>query len=392
MRMARGATPAGALPPGLPLCTDARLSARGDDGVSRYSQELGAAMRLIDPSLWLLHDRFTIAGTGKSRLERWRRWLETRRYVTDYPVVPDQDGRLVGRDVFRRLNVHFDRFGEVTTLQPSGMTCGIAHWSYPMPVRMKGWINIYTVHDTVPFDAPALTDIDPARHRRVLDAIAPGAAAFATVSEAAQADLQRWFGDGIAIVDCGQSVTPVPPTADMLPAGLTSGGYYLFCGREEARKNVPRLIAAWRQSGAKRPLVLVGPGQIAGVEDGLVRLPVQAGAMLSALQAGARALLFPSLVEGFGRPIAEAMVLGTAVLTSRGHATQEVAGDAALLVDPIDTAAIAAGIAALDTDDALVAGLIAAGQERAPAFSCARFAERLSTLYASSIVKAVSHP
>ena len=66
---------------------------------------------------------------------------------------------------------------------------------------------------------------------------------------------------------------------------------------------------------------------------------------LAALYRGARCLVFPSLYEGFGIPILEAMACGTPVVTSRGGATEEVAGGAAVLVDPLDVEAIAAGIA-----------------------------------------------
>jgi glycosyltransferase involved in cell wall biosynthesis len=65
---------------------------------------------------------------------------------------------------------------------------------------------------------------------------------------------------------------------------------------------------------------------------------------LAAIYAGAAALCYPSVMEGFGLPVLEAMSHGTPVLTSRGTSTEEVAGGAAVLVDPLDTAAIAAGI------------------------------------------------
>ena len=69
---------------------------------------------------------------------------------------------------------------------------------------------------------------------------------------------------------------------------------------------------------------------------------------LAELYRGARALVFPSLYEGFGLPVLEAMASGTPVVTSRGGATEEVAGGAAVLVDPLDVDSIAAGIAEAD--------------------------------------------
>jgi glycosyltransferase involved in cell wall biosynthesis len=92
-------------------------------------------------------------------------------------------------------------------------------------------------------------------------------------------------------------------------------------------------------------------------------------------------LLFPSLAEGFGLPIVEAMSLGTPVLTSRGGATEEIAGGAALLVNPIDVAAIADGIHLLATMPDIRNRLSAAGRQRAANFTTARFAQRISDLH-----------
>ena len=107
----------------------------------------------------------------------------------------------------------------------------------------------------------------------------------------------------------------------------------------------------------------------------------------SGVIAGARALLFPSLAEGFGLPIAEAMALGTPVMTSTGGATEEVARSAALLVDPLSLDAMARAIARLDNDAALRTSLAAAGRERARDFSLESFAERLQALHEGLIVK-----
>ena len=99
---------------------------------------------------------------------------------------------------------------------------------------------------------------------------------------------------------------------------------------------------------------------------------------LAALYRGARCLVYPSLYEGFGLPVLEAMACGTPVVTSRGGATEEVAGDAAVLVDPLDVDAIAAGIT-----EALARGeeLRAKGLERAKAFSWDRVARETLAVY-----------
>jgi glycosyltransferase involved in cell wall biosynthesis len=97
---------------------------------------------------------------------------------------------------------------------------------------------------------------------------------------------------------------------------------------------------------------------------------------------GAKALLFPSLYEGFGLPALEAMLLGTPVMTSNTASMPEVVGDAAMQVDPYDTHAMAEAIRALDTDQGLRDRLSAAGPARAEMFSPDRYKLRLAEAYA----------
>jgi glycosyltransferase involved in cell wall biosynthesis len=93
---------------------------------------------------------------------------------------------------------------------------------------------------------------------------------------------------------------------------------------------------------------------------------------------GARCLLYPSLYEGFGLPVLEAMACGTPVVTSRGGATEEIAGGAAVLVDPRDPESIAAGI---DEADRRRRELVAAGAARAAMFTWRRSADIVEDLW-----------
>ena len=124
--------------------------------------------------------------------------------------------------------------------------------------------------------------------------------------------------------------------------------------------------------------------RISIVADGarVIRLPYQSRKTTIALLANARALLMPSLAEGFGLPVAEAMALGTPVVTSNRGALAETAGDAALLVDAYSVPSISAAITRLDREDALCEALIVAGRRRAAdRFTMRAFVTRLSALY-----------
>ncbi len=110
--------------------------------------------------------------------------------------------------------------------------------------------------------------------------------------------------------------------------------------------------------------------------------------MLISLIRGAKATLFPSIYEGFGLPVLESMALSTAVLTSTGGSLPEVAGDAAMIVDPYDSQAITRGIRELDEDDDLRDELVQKGLVRATRFTPEAYQSRLRTLYEKVGIKA----
>jgi len=101
--------------------------------------------------------------------------------------------------------------------------------------------------------------------------------------------------------------------------------------------------------------------------------------------AGCAAFVYPSLYEGFGLPILEAMACGVPVVASRGGALEEVAGDAAILVDPLDHAAIAAAIERLLDDAALREAVARKGLDRAAQFSWERTARETLRVYEQAI-------
>jgi glycosyltransferase involved in cell wall biosynthesis len=109
---------------------------------------------------------------------------------------------------------------------------------------------------------------------------------------------------------------------------------------------------------------------------------------LPGLFAGAEVLLYPTLYEGFGLPVVEAMACGTPVLTSSTSALQEIAGGYAFLVDPLDVDAIARGIVALTTDPKIRSDYVELGRKRALDFSWQKAAERTLEVYAEALAGA----
>lgn len=183
--------------------------------------------------------------------------------------------------------------------------------------------------------------------------------------------------DRITVVPHGVRRTATPPedvAAFRERFGLERP-YLLWAGTREPRKNLPVLVAAFARllrDGADLDLVLVGPDgwgpeqdRLGGVARERVRLLGRLPwADLQAAYAGARVFVYPSLREGYGMPVTEAMAHGTPVVTSRGTATEEAAGGAALLVDPRDEIDLARALREACEESAQT-GLRAASSRRA---------------------------
>jgi glycosyltransferase involved in cell wall biosynthesis len=186
---------------------------------------------------------------------------------------------------------------------------------------------------------------------------------------------------------------PVDPAAVLARYGLAEP-YLLFVGSLEPRKNLPALLSAWGEvrqrfstaelviAGGRSPVfrpALNGQGKILCHER--VRfLGAVPDSELPALYSGAAALLLPSLYEGFGLPVMEAMACGVPVISSSAGALKEAAGAAALLIDPADAEGLAGAIERILTDEGLRADLRQKGFERSASFPWSRTADRTWTI------------
>jgi glycosyltransferase involved in cell wall biosynthesis len=208
-----------------------------------------------------------------------------------------------------------------------------------------------------------------------------------TVSASSARDIERCFF---------RRATVIPPLFDNLsalgsrgtiPASLKDKSYVVYNGGLDPRKKVPNLLAAFAVAAGEWPdlsLALVGNGyevfdpeiRSLGISGNVVRTGFVDDETRTAIIEAAVAMAYPSLYEGFGLPLLEAFAAGTPVLTAANSSLVEVAGDAAIFVDPRDPDSIAAGVLKM-RDPALTAELRAKGRVRLEQFDPAMSRQRL---------------
>ncbi len=317
------------------------------------------------------------------------------------PPLPVADTVLNSSKLYDRAFLNFVLKDRLLSVEPP-KDINLAHWTGPVPVKAKGVPNIYTLHDVIPLQFPYFVVDRAGLSVRLHNAIVREADHIITVSEASK----RHIVDILKVAEDRVSVTyqPTPnlPTLDQVEAerlvetvyGATPGQYALFLGAIEPKKNLKRLIEAFLIANPGIPLLLAGPKgwlnkeELELIETVAKQNPVvrQLGYLprrhVTALLKCARFFTFPSIYEGFGLPVLEAMQLGVPALTSNTSSLPEVAGDAAVLVDPLDVAGLAAGIRALANDADLRAELSRRGPLQAEKFSEEVYKHRLAAAYA----------
>ena len=277
------------------------------------------------------------------------------------------------------------------------------HATEHLLLPLRGVPTVLTVHDLI-------FRRYPAHHKRLnrwyLNATMPlfcrRAGHIIAVSEQSKRDIVEAYSvapEKITVIYEAADPRFCPQPANTAAAVRTRYGlpdrYLLFVGTIEPRKNLARVLAVFERLHAKRltdALVIVGKrGWL--YDDFFARLegsPAKQAVIfpgfvpdtdLPAVYAAAQAFAFPSEFEGFGLPVLEAMACGTPVVCSNTSSLPEVAGDAALLVDPLEVDALTDALGRVLRDPALAADLRARGLAQAARFSWARAAEETLAVY-----------
>ncbi len=246
--------------------------------------------------------------------------------------------------------------------------------------------QVTVVHDILPLFFPGEFPRQQWYLRAFVPAVLRASAAVIADSAQTKADIEARYGlpaDRILVVSPGVNHDRFRPrpeaAAEVAPLGL--GTYLLFVGNLRPHKNLHRLLEAFARVSGGVTLVVAGyhdprywPSLARRVHDLHLAARVKfldfvEGRLLPALYAASRAVVMPSLYEGFGLPVLEAMACGTPVVASRIGSVREAAGEAAWLVDPQDVGALAGAMQRIVDDEALRAELRARGLARARAFT-----------------------
>jgi len=206
--------------------------------------------------------------------------------------------------------------------------------------------------------------------------------------------------DKLSVVTPGVNQVLAAPDMELLHAKGLTHPYFLFVGTIEPRKNLTNLLSAYARLPEalkmQTQLVVAGGKGWGGVNlqgmvthlnlDKYVRLLGYVDEpTLAALYANARFLAMPSLYEGFGFPLVEAMAYGTPVLTANNSSMPEVAGDAGLLVDAHDVGSISNGLEQLISNDEILRGFSSKSKKNASRFNWDESAQKLMSVFETAI-------
>jgi glycosyltransferase involved in cell wall biosynthesis len=279
------------------------------------------------------------------------------------PLPWPRNVRMVDRRIpVQLLNLSWNRLGWPPLDLLVRADLDLVHSPHPLIVPGKRARHVVTIHDLFFLKHPEMTRAEIRRdyvplvrdHVRRADGVI-------CVSEYTAAEARLLLevpAEKIAVIPNGidpifKATMPEEEVEAVLRRRRLPRGGILYVGTEEKRKNLVTLAMAYMGLSRRRanvpPLVLVGPGSYWGQGGSIVGPQIRATGYLEtreirALMAASSVLVLPSLEEGFGLPVAEAMAAGLPVVCSRGSALEEVAGGAATLVSPTDAGSVASGI------------------------------------------------
>ena len=308
--------------------------------------------------------------------------------------------RLVDRRIpVRALNVAWNRFEWPPLDRLVGESLDLVHSPHPLLIPARNARRIVTVPDLFFLKRPDMTSAEIRRdyvhlvrdHVRRADGVI-------CISEYTARETRRLLDvaeDKIAVTPLGvdpvfREAPPEEQVDETLARLHIPRGAILYLGSDEARKNLVTLVMSYLNLAGRRqdlpPLVLVGPGSNWAQAGGRAAAQVRATGYLPrddvrCLMAASSMLVLPSLEEGFGLPVVEAMAAGLPVVCSRGSALEEVACEAAALVDPGSPAEITQAIERLMDDPDAAEEQRRRGRERSRLFDWDRTAERTLDFY-----------
>jgi glycosyltransferase involved in cell wall biosynthesis len=327
-----------------------------------------------------------------------------------HPTIPDEVPAIgMRREAYRLERTELYRSWAENRAPSPETVCGpldVVHAPGPAVPPPGSARLVATIHDLAPLRFP---DRYPRQTRMVLKRGAQLAARDADIvicpSQHTAGEAEDLLGigsDRIRVIPHGVSMPAID--ADTARELIATRGirepYVLWVGTQEERKNVQAVIGAFEATAADVPelsLVLHGPqGWLGGSVDerlrrnGLAsRVVVSEGSLLrhelAALYTRSSAFVFPSLYEGFGLPVLEAMACGAPVITSDTSALPESAGDAAMLIDPFDGDALADALGIVMASDQKRAELSRRGRDRAAAFNWELTARRTWAAYSEAV-------
>ncbi|MGQ9501096.1 MAG: glycosyltransferase family 4 protein [Anaerolineae bacterium] len=354
-------------------------------GLGRYAESLACALAMLHPRRWAL---FYNAGLRRPCLPPELDGLPSRRVYVGYK--PWRMAVWLGH----LLGIHFD------ALLPDAE---LFHATEHLLLPLRRIPTVLTVHDLI-------FRLFPEHHKRLnfwyLNATMPlycrRADAIIAVSEATRHDLMRLYGvpaEKITVIHEAAAPHFKPATPERIAAVRERYGlpehYILRVGTIEPRKNLERLLDALQllqhYDSTIRLVVVGSKGWLydrffkklhgSGLRHAVVLTGYVRDTDLPAIYSGATLLVEPSLYEGFGLPLLEAMACGTPVVCSNTSSLPEVAGDAACYFDPRDSAAMAEAIGEVWRDGSLRDTMRHNGLTRAAQFSWERTAQETLTVY-----------